>query len=139
MSDATLTLWLRCDDCGALTPAPDYATPDDVGRAAVDTCVHCDRTSHTPDHGTHPHTLVTDETAAMLDGAPYACPCCGESATWADWITSGMGPPERAGWSLGVTAARLAVVHYDGTPLCPVMTRDGYRPAYPVPARAVTS
>lgn len=41
-------------------------------------------------------------------------------------------PFPRAGWSLGVDAARLVHEHHDGEPLCPVMTRKGYQPSLPI-------
>lgn len=50
--------------------------------------------------------------------AKYVCPECGEPARKRPprrWIVPGVPTPK---WS-----------HHDGEPLCPVVTRDGYRPA----------
>lgn len=54
------------------------------------------------------------------------CPECGETVT--SLVTG------RTGWALAVDPGRLSWVHSDGTPLCPVMTSDGYQPALPVVA-----
>lgn len=50
------------------------------------------------------------------------CPECGERVV--------QGPPVRTLF-IG-ESARLRWHHKDGEPLCPVMTKTGYQPAFPV-------